>query len=237
MCYSPPLLAWFCCRWWCAAPRHSWLGPAGCGGVFRGPGCPLLCVFVVCVGVRGGRAVLCVVCRVTHVPAQPRQRRHTSTSTHGSPGKTRALARCPNPHPRSRYLQDPASYARPRSPGPSSVSHSPLLRLRLHNLHHHDHLNHHHHHVLIQHYTPLAAGDTSQTGPQTRPHRERLRRRQGPRPDEASTRDPAETQDRCQTATQTHQRATTATRSQAQTQAQTGRQDGSASRTPRGRPL
>ena len=47
--------------------------------------------------------------RVTHVPAQPRQRRHTSTSTHGSPGKTRAHARCPNPHPRSRYLQDPAS--------------------------------------------------------------------------------------------------------------------------------
>ena len=66
--------------------------------------------------------------RVTHVPAQPRQRCHTSTSTHGSPGKTRALARCPNPHPRSRYLQDPASYARPQSLGPSPVSHSPLLR-------------------------------------------------------------------------------------------------------------
>ena len=62
VCYSPPLLAGFCCRWWCAAPRHSWLGPAGCGGVFRGRGCPLLCVFVVCVGVRGGRAVLCVAC-------------------------------------------------------------------------------------------------------------------------------------------------------------------------------
>ena len=62
VCYSPPLLAGFRCRWWCAAPRHSWLGPAGCGGVFRGRGCPLLCVFVVCVGVRGGRAVLCVAC-------------------------------------------------------------------------------------------------------------------------------------------------------------------------------
>ena len=62
VCYSPPLLAWFRCRWWCAAPRHSWLGPAGCGGVFRGRGCPLLCVFVVCVGVRGGRAVLRVAC-------------------------------------------------------------------------------------------------------------------------------------------------------------------------------
>ena len=62
VCYSPPLLAGFCCRWWCGAPRHSWLGPAGCGGVFRGRGCPLLCVFVVCVGVRGGRGVLCVAC-------------------------------------------------------------------------------------------------------------------------------------------------------------------------------
>ena len=134
--------------------------------------------------------------RVTHVPAQPRQRRHASTSTHGSPGKTRAHARCPNLHPRSRYLQDPASYARPRGPGPSAVSHSPLLRLRLHNLHHHDHLIHHHHHVLIQHSTPQAAGDTSQTGLQTRPHREQPRRRQGPRPDEAHTHDPADAQDR-----------------------------------------
>ena len=62
VCYSPPLLAGFRCRWWCGAPRHSWLGPAGCGGVFRGRGCPSLCVFVVCVGVRGGRAVLCVAC-------------------------------------------------------------------------------------------------------------------------------------------------------------------------------
>ena len=62
VCYSPPLLAGFRCRWWCAAPRHSWLGAAGCGGVFRGLGCPLLCVFVVCVGVRVCRAVLCVAC-------------------------------------------------------------------------------------------------------------------------------------------------------------------------------
>ena len=175
--------------------------------------------------------------RVTHVPAQPRQRRHTSTSTHGSPGKTRAHARCPNPHPQSRYLRDPASYARPRSSRPSAVSHSPLFRLRLHNLHHHDHLIHHHHHVLIQHSTPQAAGNTSQTGPQTRPHREQPRRRQGPRPDKAHTRDPAETQDRRKTATQTCQRATTASRSQAQTQVQTRRHDGSASPAPRGRPL
>ena len=61
-CGSPPLLAGVRWRWWCAAPRHSWLGPAGCAGVFRGWGCPLLCVFVVCVAARGGGAVLCVVC-------------------------------------------------------------------------------------------------------------------------------------------------------------------------------
>ena len=61
-CGSPSLLAWVCRQWWCAAPRHSWLGPAGCGGVIRGWGCPLLSVFVVCVGVRGGHAVLCVAC-------------------------------------------------------------------------------------------------------------------------------------------------------------------------------
>ena len=59
VCYSPPLLAGFRCRWWCGAPRHSWLGPAGCGGVFRGRGCPLLCVFVVCVGVSVFLVVWC----------------------------------------------------------------------------------------------------------------------------------------------------------------------------------
>ena len=26
VCYSPPLLAGFRCLWWCAVPRHSWLG-------------------------------------------------------------------------------------------------------------------------------------------------------------------------------------------------------------------
>ena len=35
MCYSPPLLAGFRCLWWCAVPRHSWLGPAGGGGAWR----------------------------------------------------------------------------------------------------------------------------------------------------------------------------------------------------------
>ena len=44
MC-SPPLLAGFRCLWWCAVPRHSWLGPAGGGGAWR----------VVC-------GVWCVVC-------------------------------------------------------------------------------------------------------------------------------------------------------------------------------
>ena len=45
MCYSPPLLAGIRCLWWCAVPRHSWLGPAGGGGAWR----------VVC-------GVWCVVC-------------------------------------------------------------------------------------------------------------------------------------------------------------------------------
>ena len=61
-----------------AVPRHSWLGSASGGGVqlpatpgwglpvvvvcFAGWGCPLLCVFLVCAAVRGGRAVLCVGC-------------------------------------------------------------------------------------------------------------------------------------------------------------------------------
>ena len=44
MCYSPPLLAGFRCRWWCAVSRHSWLGfDAGGGGrssplLAEGPG-------------------------------------------------------------------------------------------------------------------------------------------------------------------------------------------------------
>ena len=113
---------------------------------------------------------------VTHVPAQPRQRHHTATctytdtSTHRSPGKARANARCPNPQPRPHYSQDPASYARPHSPGPSAVPGSPPLRLRLHNLHHHNHLICHHQHVLVQHSSTQAARETSLTGPRTRPH-------------------------------------------------------------------
>ena len=63
-CGSPRLLAGLRRRWWCPAPRHSWLGPAGCGGVFPGWGCPLLCVFMVCVGVRvvGGVVWWCGGC-------------------------------------------------------------------------------------------------------------------------------------------------------------------------------
>ena len=74
-------------------------------------------------------------------------------------------------------------------------------------------------------------------GPQTRPYREQPRRRQGPRPDEACARSPAETQDRRPAATRTRRRAATATRSQTQAQAQARRHVGSASPTLRGRPL
>ena len=181
--------------------------------------------------------------RVTHMPAQPRQRHHTTkctyigTSTHRSPGKVRAHAQCPNPHPGPHYPQDPASYARPRSPRPSAVPHSPLLRLRLHSLHHHNHLIGPHHHVLVQHPIPQAAGETSQTGPQTRPHRKQPCCYQSPRADEARARSPAETQDRHQAATRTRRRAATSGRSQIQAQAKAGHHDSSASPTPRRRPL
>ena len=43
MCYSPPLLAGFRCRWWCVVRRHSWLGSAGGGGV-RCVVCGVWCV-------------------------------------------------------------------------------------------------------------------------------------------------------------------------------------------------
>ena len=181
--------------------------------------------------------------RVAHVPAQPRQRHHTATctytgtSTHSSPEKARANAWCSNPHPRSHYWQDRASYARPRSRGPSAVPHGPFLCLRLYNLHHHNHVIHHHHHVLIQHSTPQTAGETSVTGPQTRPHREQPRCRQGPRPDEARARRPAETRDRRQAATEALRCAAASTSGQTQAQAQAWRHGVSASPTPRGRPL
>ena len=38
VCYSPPLLAGFRCLWWCAVPRHSWLGSPGGGVVCWGCG-------------------------------------------------------------------------------------------------------------------------------------------------------------------------------------------------------
>ena len=43
VCYSPPLLAGVCCRWWCVVPHHSWLGSAGGGGV-RCVVCGVWCV-------------------------------------------------------------------------------------------------------------------------------------------------------------------------------------------------
>ena len=46
VCYSPPLLAEFRCRWWCAVPRQSWLG-------FRcGQWCVVCGVWCVVSGVR-----------------------------------------------------------------------------------------------------------------------------------------------------------------------------------------
>ena len=59
VCYSPPLLAGLRCLWWCAVPRHSWLG-------FRCRQWRLVCVVwcVVC-GVRRwcvGGVVACVWC-------------------------------------------------------------------------------------------------------------------------------------------------------------------------------
>ena len=158
-------------------------------------------------------------------------------STHRSSGKARAHAHCPNAPPRPHYSQDPACYARPGSQRPSAVPHSPLFRLRFHNLHHHNHLIRHHHHVLVQHNTPLAAGETSQTGRQTRPYREQPRRCQGPRPDEAPARSLAETQGCRQAATRTCRRAATATRSQAKAQAKARHHNDSAGPTPQRRPL
>ena len=46
VCYSPPLLAGFRCRWWWAT-RHSWLGSA-CGGGVWCVVCGVWCVAVVC---------------------------------------------------------------------------------------------------------------------------------------------------------------------------------------------
>ena len=56
VCYSPPLLAGFRCRWWCAAPSHPWLGSAGGGGawcVVCGVWC-VVCGGGVCGGVVAG---------------------------------------------------------------------------------------------------------------------------------------------------------------------------------------
>ena len=52
VCYSPPLLAGFRCRWWWAT-RHSWLGSA-CGGGVWCVVCGVWCVAVVCCWVVAG---------------------------------------------------------------------------------------------------------------------------------------------------------------------------------------
>ena len=136
--------------------------------------------------------------RVTHMPAQPRHRHmHLQQHQHTQVTRESACTRpVPKPAPLFLLLAGPSILRPPpHSSGPSAVPHSPLVRLRLHNLHHHNHLIYHDNNVLSQHSTPQAAGETSQTGPQTRPHRERPCRRQGPRPDEARPDSPAKTQD------------------------------------------
>ena len=151
--------------------------------------------------------------------------------------KSARTPRCPNPHSRPHYSQSPPSDGRPRRPGPPAVPHSALLRLRLQNLHHHNHLICHHYHVLVQQTTPQAGGKASQTGAQTRSHRERPRRRQGPGPCKTRARSHAKTRDRRQAAIQTRRRTTSSARSLTQAQAPAQRQDDNASPNPRGRPL
>ena len=112
--------------------------------------------------------------------------KHTRTSWSrychplGNPRARAAETTPPHPHQHARINRGNAR-TRPvpeSAPSFSLLAGPNILRpppkpttLRLHNLHHHDHLIRHHHHVLIQHSTPQAAGDTSQTGPQTRPPR------------------------------------------------------------------
>ena len=167
------------------------------------------------------------------------------------PGKTRTHTRCPNSRPCPHCPQDPASSARPRCPGPPATPHVRLLRVRLHDLHHHNHLIHLHHQILVHHTTPPAAGKITQTGPRTRPHRRRPRHRQGTRslttryrasgaaahPSEARARSPAETKEYRQVATQTCRRTAAPVRCRTKAQAQARRRDNSANPAPRGSPL
>ena len=68
--------------------------------------------------------------RVNHVPAsrQMHLRWHQHAQITGESARAR---RVPKPAPRPHYSQDPASYARHCSPGPSAVRHRPLHRIGL----------------------------------------------------------------------------------------------------------
>ena len=170
--------------------------------------------------------------RYGHPPGNPRARTAETTPPrqHQHARITRENARTrpmPEPAPAFSLLTGPSIIRPPPRPGPSRRLPRPLLRLRLHNLHHHDHLiHHHHHHVLIQHSTPQAAEDTSQTGSKPAPTassptaaKATPRRSPYPRPSR-SPRPPPK-----------------AARSQAQAQAQTRRHDGSSGPAPPGCPL
>ena len=85
VCYSPPLLAGFRCRWWCAVPRHSWLGPAGGGGAW----CVVCGVWCVVCGVWCAEVVCCWGCGwcvVWLVPRHSRRRFLCATPRHSWPG-------------------------------------------------------------------------------------------------------------------------------------------------------
>ena len=109
--------------------------------------------------------------------------------------QTGRKTRCPNPHHPPHYPQHPACSASPRCPGNRAVPHVLLLRLRLRNLQHHNHLIRRHHHILVQHTTPQATTKTCQMGPQTWLHRRRPPHRQGPRQSKARAPSPAKTHD------------------------------------------
>ena len=155
--------------------------------------------------------------RVTHMPAQPRQRHNTATctytgtGTHRSPGKAAhtpsALTRILVLITRRTQHPTPAPAAQGPPPSPTALS------------------------SASDSTTSTTTTTSSSSTPPPKP-REKPRRRQDPRPNEGRARGPAETQDRRQAATRTHRRAATATRSQAQAQAKARHHDGSASLTP-----
>ena len=155
---------------------------------------------------------------ITDVPAQPGQCHHTATyiSTSTGPHAGHQPKPAHTPGARTRTL---ISASDPTTSAATTISSATTTK------------------SSSSTPAPKAAGTVSQTGPQTRPHREEPRRCQGLRPNKAHARSPAETQDGRQAATQTRRRTMSSTRSQTQAQAQAGHQKDSASRTPPGRPL